>query len=220
MTKLSRRAVIAGMPLALAACGGPEPVWAPQAAVDRVRYRHPGPPMLTLFTMKNRDTGNGAHSGLMINASERVLFDPAGTFGGQGIYERNDVIFGITPLIEQYYMSYHARKTYYVTRQDVIVSEQVAQQALSLALSNGAVGKMNCARSTGAILHQLPGFENVRSTLFPDRLERAFARVPGVTSQDYYEDDADDKSLALENWNREQAGLPARVIAPAEDGAN
>lgn len=211
MSTLSRRAVIAGLPLAVASCGAPEPVWAPQSDVDRVRYRHPGPPMLTLFTMKNRGSGNGAHTGLMVSGRERVLFDPAGTFAGQGIIERNDVIYGVSPLIEQYYVSYHARETYYVRRLDVVVSPEVADLALNLVQSYGAVAKTQCARSTGAILHQLPGFESIHPVLFPDRLERQFERLPGVVGSDYYEDDSNDKALALEAWNREQAGLAPRT---------
>lgn len=203
--QVSRRFLLLGAPavLATASCGGPEPVWAPQDQVDRARYQHPGPRMLTLFTMKNRSNGNGAHTGLMVNADERVLFDPAGTFAGTGIIERNDVIFGITPRIEQYYMSYHARETYYITRQDAVVPPEVAAQAKALVLSNGAVAKTQCSRATSAILQQLPGFGYIRSVLFPDRLEAQFARYPGVVSRDYYEDDADDKSIARAAWERQ-----------------
>lgn len=208
-TSLTRRGLIFGAPLALVACGAAEPVWAPQAQVDRVRYTHPGPKMITLFTMKNRGSGSGAHTGLMISASERVIFDPAGTFAGEGIIERNDVIFGITPQIEQYYVSYHSRITYYVRRMDVEVTPEVAEQALALVKSYGAVAKTQCTRAASGILSQLPGFEHVGSSLFPDNLERDFARLPGVMVSEHYEDDSDDKSVAQAEWDRrttQQAG--------------
>ena len=114
--RLSRRLFLAGAPLAVAGCAS-EPVWAPQSDVARAAYRHPGPPALTLFTTRNVGSGNGAHTGLMVNASQRVLFDPAGTFGAPSLPERNDVIFGVTPRVVEYYTGYHARTSYYVVEQ-------------------------------------------------------------------------------------------------------
>ena len=52
---------------------------APEAQIKALRYHHGAPPTLTLFTMVNNETDKGAHSSLMINAPERVIFDPAGT---------------------------------------------------------------------------------------------------------------------------------------------
>lgn len=204
MTRLSRRFVLLGLPATLAACGPAEPVWAPQAQVDAVRYRHNGPPTITLFTMRNRGSGKGAHTGLMVSASQRVIFDPAGTFAGTGLVERNDVFYGATPLIERYYMTFHARETYFITRQDAVVSPQVAELALNLVINNGAVAKARCTRETSEILARLPGFGYVKSVLFPDALMRQFAEYPSVTTTDYYEDDSDDKKVAEAAWNAER----------------
>mgnify|MGYP001296984649 CR=1 FL=1 len=62
---------------ALSACGGAEPRWSPDEAVSAARYVHAGPPAITLFTVVNNRSGSGAHSGLLINGSQRVIFDPA-----------------------------------------------------------------------------------------------------------------------------------------------
>lgn len=193
---MTRRFFVTAAPLAMAGCGAPEPVWAPDALVDRTRYVHDGPAAITLFTMRKRSNGTGMHTGLMVNASERVLFDPAGTFKGEGIAERNDVVFGVSPLIEQYYISYHARETYYVQIQRAVVPDYVAQMAYDLVKSNGAVAKTRCAVVTGRILRQLPGFDYIKPGIFPNALSRQFADYPGVTSRDYYENDSDDKSIA------------------------
>lgn len=193
---ISRRFFLAAAPLALAGCGAPEPVWAPDTLVNAVRYSHDGPPALTLFTMRKRSSGTGMHTGLMVNAAERLLFDPAGTFAGTNIAERNDVIFGITPRLEQYYISYHARETYYVQIQRAEVSAEVAQLAAHLIKTNGAVGKTRCAVVTGEILSQLPGFGFIRPGIWPGALADQFGTYPGVTSRDYYENDSDDKAVA------------------------
>lgn len=187
-------------PLALAACGGGmvlrEEVLAPQSEIDRVAYVHPGPKRLTLMTMKNTSSDNGAHTGLMINASQRVLWDPAGTFGHESIPERNDVHFGITPRIEQYYISFHSRETYYTVIQEVDVAPEVAEMALRLTIANGPTPKANCTRHTSAMIGKLPGFESIRTSFFPNKLADQFSKIPGVRSRIYRENDADDKSVA------------------------
>jgi hypothetical protein len=190
---ISRRAVLAGLPLVLAGCTG-QSVIAPPEDIARVAYHHDGPPALTLITVKNVGTENGAHTGLMIAASQRVIFDPAGSFGHPSIPENNDVLFGITPRVEAAYLSYHARLSFYAITQTVQVPPQVAEQALALARAYGPVAKANCARATVDILHQLPGFESLHFTLFPDNLEAQFARLPGVVRQEYREYDPDDNS--------------------------
>lgn len=193
---MNRRGFLIGLPLALSACTAQE-VWAPQDVVARAIHRKPGRKYITLYTMKNVDSDNGAHSSLLINASQRVLFDPAGSFEQEVMPERNDVLFGATPRLENFYVSFHARSTYYVVGQSVDVSPEVAEQALNLALVSGPVAQANCARVTSRILRQLPGFEDIRQTWGPNRIQEDFAKLPGVTTLEYREDDADDKTLAL-----------------------
>ena len=65
--------------LALTACAAKAP-FAPDAAVQAAAFVAEGPPSVTLFTVINNRSGAGAHSGLMINASQRVMFDPAGSW--------------------------------------------------------------------------------------------------------------------------------------------
>jgi len=202
------------MPLILAGCAA-EPVWAPQEAVDRVRYSHPGPPEITLYTVINNGSDNGAHSSLMVNASERVIFDPAGTFGHRTIPERNDVIYGITPAIERVYVGYHARVTYRVLIQRITVSPEVAELALQRIKSNGAVQKSYCTRATSALLKSLPGFESIDVTWFPNNLAEDFAKLPGVRSTLITEDDPDDKALARTEYLPEaSAALQSGGVAP------
>lgn len=193
---MQRRAFIVGLPLALAACSG-QAVWAPEADVQRVVYRHDAPSSITLYTVKNVGSEAGAHTGLLINASQRVIFDPAGSFGHASIPERNDVLFGITPRIEQFYTSYHARTSYFMIKQTMLVAPEVAERALRLAMEYGPVAKANCTRATSDILKQLPGFESLRITFLPDNLERQFARLPGVQTSEHREDDPDDNSGVL-----------------------
>ena len=49
------------------------------AALANAAYHHSGPASLSLITMVKNGSGTGAHTSVMINASQRIIFDPAGT---------------------------------------------------------------------------------------------------------------------------------------------
>jgi hypothetical protein len=176
--------------LTLAACGA-EPVWAPEERVQAARYVYDGPPSITLFTVINNRSNAGAHSGLMINGTERIMFDPAGTWQHPRIPERNDVHYGITPRIVNFYIDYHARETFRVVEQTVIVSPGVAALVAQRAKAYGAVPKAQCAKSVTEILRGVPGFENVRSSWYPNKIMDDFAKIPGVTTRVIRDEDAD-----------------------------
>ncbi|MDP1668758.1 hypothetical protein [Phaeovulum sp.] len=184
------------LPLLLAACGA-EPVWAPDDAVARAVYSSKAPPSITLFTVISTDTGSGAHSALIIDGVQRVLFDPAGTWYHPFVPERNDVHYGITDQMRVFYIDYHARETYWVLEQTVPVSLEVAEVLRARVEAYGAVPKAFCSNSVSTILGGVPGFENVNTTMFPKALSRAFGELPGVTSAEHYDGDPDDNSGVL-----------------------
>lgn len=158
-----------------------EKIWAPDEAVRAAAYVHNGPPEIALVTSISNRTGEGAHSALLINGSQRILFDPAGNWKSQDrAPERNDVRFGMTPQMEANFLGYQSYGVYHAVVQRVTVSPQVAERAMQLAMSNGAVAPAMCASATSGILKQLPGFENVKSSMFPKSLMESFANVPGV----------------------------------------
>lgn len=183
------------LPLFLAACA--EPVWAPDDVVARARYVSDEPPSITLFTVVRKLGGEGAHSGLMINGSQRVIFDPAGTWYHPTVPERNDVHFGITPRMKQYYIDYHARETYNVYEQTVVVSPEVAELALRRVEENGAVGKALCGNAISGVLKDIPGFESVGRSFFPGKIMQAFSALPGVVTVVHNDTDADNNKALL-----------------------
>lgn len=183
--------------LVLTACGGAEPKWASDEAVAQARYVHNGPPSLTLFTVTSTRDGSGAHSGLMINGSERIIFDPAGTWQHPRLPERNDVHFGMTPKMVSFYIDYHARETFDVYEQTIIVSPEVAALVAQKVKDYGAVPKAQCTTSITSILSGVPGFEGLPRTWFPKTLMEAFGELPGVTTRKYTDEDADDNHGVL-----------------------
>ena len=165
--------------------------------VSRAVYRHDGPPALTLYTMINNRSGAGAHTSLMVNGSQRVIFDPAGSVRHSAVPERGDVLYGITPRIEDFYARAHARETFHVVIQRIEVSPEVAEKALQLVTTNGPVAQSRCTASTAAILRQLPGFESISGTWFPKNLSDQFGQLPGVSETKLFESDSDDKQKAI-----------------------
>ncbi|WP_264211008.1 hypothetical protein [Leisingera thetidis] len=194
--------------LALAGCAAPQQPNADAGTLARVAYRQPGPAALTLYTMINNRTGRGGHASLMINASERVIFDPAGSFYASVVPERNDVLYGITPAVEKAYRGAHARSTYHVVVQRVEVTPEQAQKAYRLAVTNGRVPGAYCAQATIGILQQIPGFESLDRTFYPEKLAEQFGRLPGVVTERYYENDSADLQAGLAKSDADLSAAP------------
>ncbi len=184
--------------LVLGACGAPPSVWAPDDVVAKATYRHPGPKRLTLYTMINNNTGAGAHTSLLINASQRVIWDPAGSFKHEKVPERNDVVIGVSPSVLEFYKGYHARKTFRLRIQELDVSPEIAERTLQEAMNYGSAPEAFCANSTSTILSRIfPG--KIHPTFSPLNLSKQFAGL-GANSREVYEYDSDDNSRVLTDW--------------------
>ena len=163
-----------------------------QAEVDAVSFVAGPPTYVVLYTVVNNRSNSGAHSAVMVNASERVIFDPAGSWHHPRLPERNEVHYGMTDKAVDYYIDYHARSTYDVIEQKIFVSPEVAEALLRRMKSYGKVSKSMCTMATSEVLNELPGFESVKRTWFPKKLSEDFAKLPGVTTR--YITDATDES--------------------------
>ncbi len=175
------------VPLLLAACA--EHVVSDPELVAARRYTSQERPYVELVTTVKRDTEKGAHVGLIINGSERVIWDPAGTFQHEDLAEVEDVHHGATDRLVSYYKRYHARFSHYVQSQRVYLDPASAERLLISARNHGAVPKMFCSTATADVLRVLPQFANVSRSMFPERLRASFARIPGV--EDSYIEEQD-----------------------------
>lgn len=173
----------------LAACAGPaEPKWASNEAVSRARFSTGERPSLTLFTVISNSNGSGGHAALMVNADERVLFDPAGTWHHPHLPERNDVHFGMSDAMVDFYIDYHTRKNWHVRTHKIYVTPEIAAIAKREVLAYGAVPKAQCTVSVGRILDKVPGMSGAPNTYFPKRMMDYWATLPGVETAKYVED--------------------------------
>lgn len=173
----------------LAACTTKPAVWASDEAVQAARYQASGPTEIVLFNVINNERGTGEHSALMINApSQRVLFDPAGTWTHPLSPERHDVHFGFDDTQLYRYTYYHARRTHHVLIQTLQVPPETAERILQLAQVEGPVPDAYCAKSIIHILHQVPGFEWIEDSFYPNNLSEQFATIPGVREERIYSD--------------------------------
>lgn len=183
-----RLVFVVAMLAVLAGCGT-KPVFDSPEEVQRRAYVHEGPPELTLITMVNNRTGAGGHSSLMINASQRTMYDPAGRYFNSTVPEQNDLLYGITPEILKRYVSFHARDTYHVVLQTVEVSPAVAEQAFAMAKGRGTSWDAMCSINISRILSGVPGLGSLRGSIFPARLMNSFGEMPGVKTEKVYEYD-------------------------------
>ncbi len=160
--------------------------WASDADVARARYVDPEPPSITLFTSINTRNQSGAHAGLLINADERVLYDPAGEYGNdiQPLpVEREDLIYGFSPGLLAGYVDYQGTAPFQVVQQTIYVTPEVAAQVKANAIAHGAANKAACTIAISDVLSGVPGFEGLPNTYFPKAMMRAFADLPGVQTR-------------------------------------
>lgn len=194
---MQRRAFLAlTLPAALAACGA-DHKWANDEAVRKARYVTGEPPSISLFTVIGIPRGEGGHSALMINGSQRVIYDPAGSWEHPAIPERNDVLYGITPNFRNFYIDYHARETYWVAEDTVPVSLAVADAAIRAVEAQGSANKSFCAVNTGQALRRVPGFEGAPTGFSPLKLREWFLTLPGVVSKKHMDGDPDNNHNVL-----------------------
>lgn len=166
----------------LTACGV-DNIWSDDAKIMQARYVAPAPTSITLFTVINEKNGSGAHSALLVNGSEQVLFDPAGSMKLATMPERHDVLYGATPRMVNAFVDYHVRPEFRMTEQKMIVPPQTAELILAAVKSNGSVAKAHCANAISKILRDIPGFEDINVTYFPKQLAKQFGSYPNVSFQ-------------------------------------
>nr|WP_238941290.1 hypothetical protein [Jannaschia sp. Os4] len=174
------------------------------AQAQAAAYRAPGAPTLTVYTMISNLSGRGGHSALMVSGSQRVLFDPAGSWYHPTAPERGDVFFGMTPGLVEFYEDYHARPSYHVVKHEIAVDAATAERALQLVQAHGTAGKATCGQSVSGVLREL-GFTSVKRAWFPERVMRDVAALPGVRETKRF-DDVEDP------WSPER-GARAQAIA-------
>ncbi len=182
--------------LGLSACAA-DTKFASEEQVQAARFVAGPPTYFTLYTVINNRSEAGAHSAILVNGSERLIFDPAGTWQHPRLPERNDVHFGMTDKMIAFYIDYHARETFRVIEQKVLVSPEIAELVLRRVKDYGAVPKAMCTNATSTILRGVPGFESLPSTWFPNKLSEAFGKLPGVTTRTITDDDDDNNHGVL-----------------------
>ncbi len=193
--------------MALAGCVAPP---GPQASREEVvarRYTAPDRPYIELISNVRTSNGEAAHTAMVINASQRVVYNPAGTWWHPDAPERGDLHYGFTPAMERWFIDYHARETFQVEVQRRYVSAETAEAVLRRAEATGGASEGFCTYVIGDVLNGAPEFEGFPRAFFPGQAKRAFGRLPGVTTQVYTDDDRDDRS-----------DLPPPIAVIATDG--
>lgn len=208
---MKRRVFLAAaVPTLLTACGAAE-VWDSDDVVRNARHVSQQPPSITLFTVIGIPRGEGGHSALMINGSQRVIFDPAGSWKHPHIPERNDVLYGITDNFRNFYIDYHARETFWVAEETIFVSREVADIAIRRAEAQGPTSRSFCAVATGTVLRGVPGFERAPTGFSPLKLRNWFMSLPGVQSRRHMDGDpANNHDVLMRQQDPVQRGYVGR----------
>lgn len=182
-------ALLFGISLLLSACANPNAGSAPAADIAASRFANPEPAYVSLLTMVNSNTRFGEHAAILINGSQQIIYDPAGSFRHSRLPRRNDVVYGITPRYAAYYKSYHARFGYYVKVQTLEIPREEADAMIASAIARGSVPKLFCATAISDILNDYPQFAAINPTFFPGAIMKRVAKIPGVKTTEVHEND-------------------------------
>ncbi len=184
----------------LAACASPTASTSGSPAeIANAAYVSPNPPSITLLTMVNTATGTGEHSAILINGSQQVIYDPAGTFRHSTAPRADDVNYGMHPGLVRVYKSFHARFGYHVVSQEMQVSREFADRVLARAIEVGTTPKLFCANSTSQVLNTFPEFAAIPTTFYPGKLMNRFSELAGVVTTYTFEEDEGKNYAALNN---------------------
>lgn len=181
-------AILLGISLFAAGCASNSGTALP-AEIAAAEVSVPAPASVSLITMVNEKTGGGEHSALLINGSQQIIYDPAGTFRHSQLPRRDDVVYGITPRFASYYNSYHARFGYYVKVQTLEISRTQADAMIAAAQARGHVPKLFCATAISDVLNDFPQFADIPVTFFPGAIMKRVARIDAVDTLIIREDD-------------------------------
>jgi len=182
-------AVLLGLSLTLSACANPNAGTAPAEEIAASRFANPEPAYVSLLTMVNTNSEFGEHAALLINGSQQIIYDPAGSFRHSQLPRRDDVVYGITPRYAEYYNSYHARFGYYVKVQKLEITREEADAMIAAAIARGSVPKLFCATAISDVLNDFPQFADIRPTFFPGAIMKRVANIPGIETTEVREND-------------------------------
>ena len=181
-------AVLLGISLFITGCASNSGT-APAEDISAAAFSNPAPASVSLITMVNARSEFGEHSALLINGSQQVIYDPAGSFRHPDLPRRNDMVYGITPRYARYYNSYHARFGYYVKVQTLAISRAEADEMITAAQARGHVPKLFCATAISDVLNDFPQFADIPVTFFPGAIMKRVARNEAVDTVIVREDD-------------------------------
>lgn len=154
-----------------------------RATLDEVRaaYYFTGkPPTIALLSMINERKNTSEHAGLLINGSQRVLYDPAGGFKARNVPRRGDINYGVSDAVLLAYSDFHYSFGNVIHVHELDVPLSSADTAIRSAETTGEARMLQCATHISTTLERVPGFEDVPFALSPDKLMRYFAARPGV----------------------------------------
>jgi len=181
-------ALLLGVGLFAAGCASNSGT-APAEEISAAQFSNPEPASVSVITMVNSNSEFGEHSALLINGSQQVIYDPAGTFRHSQLPRRDDMVYGISPRFASYYNSYHARFGYYVKVQKLALTLEEADAMIAAAQARGHVAKLFCATATSDVLNDFPQFANIRSTFFPGAIMKRVASIAGIETEIIREND-------------------------------
>ncbi|MFN3953653.1 MAG: hypothetical protein ACK4LQ_04310 [Pararhodobacter sp.] len=165
---------MSGVSVLVSGCAG---AFHGRAATPGTPYRGAGTTRLRIAVFEIEPLELPFHTGLIIHAPDgHVLYDPAGFWHDPRAPRIDDVSHGLTPELEQDYLSRASSglsaDQWRVHLFETEVPAEVARQAVELAQERAPAVFGACAWNVSAVLQDLPGYEDILPSLLPEDLLR------------------------------------------------
>jgi hypothetical protein len=173
--------------LLLAGCGGLDPS-ADADLLQELRaetsyFPDNAPPSATLLLSEHKGGSGAVHAALVITGSERVIYDPSGSFTHPDTRRLGDVVYGASDPVVEMFALHNADKDHDAMMRRIPLSAEEAEQMLARARSRGGAMPGYCAKSVADVMRAAPRFAAMRDTFWPSNVLEDFVQFGPVETR-------------------------------------
>ncbi len=138
------------------------------------------PPSTTLVLAEHKGGSGAVHAALIVTGSERLIYDPSGSFTHPDTRRYGDVVYGASDEIVELFALHNADRNHDAVMRTIALESDEAEILLNSARTHGGAMPGFCAKSVASVLRSVPRFASMRDTFWPSNVQQDFENVSPV----------------------------------------
>ncbi len=138
------------------------------------------PPSTTLVLAEHKGGSGAVHAALIVTGSERLIYDPSGSFTHPDTRRYGDVVYGASDDIVELFALHNADKNHDAVMRTIALQPEEAETMLDAARTHGGAMPGFCAKSVASVLRSVPRFASMRDTFWPSNVQQDFESIAPV----------------------------------------